>query len=101
MVKSTLNNLMKETAVNEVTEKGTLPLLLAVMMKYGIAPLVCLYLAWMLLHKDEINQKNTDKLVVLIEMQTAATVKNTEVQQQLVKVVERSNQKIEELERKK
>lgn len=101
MVKTTLNNLMKETSLNEVSEKGTLTLLLAVLMKYGIAPLVIFYFAWANIHKDDQNQKNTEKLVLLIEKQTEATVKNTEVSSQLVRVVEKNTQKLEDIERKK
>lgn len=100
-MKAQLNNLMKETAVNDVSERGTLPLLLAVMMKYGIAPLVCLYFAWANFHKDEVSQKQNDRLVILVEAQTAATVKNTEVQGQLIKVVETNTRKLEEIEKKK
>lgn len=100
-MKVALNNLMKETAVNEVCEKGTIPLLLAVMMKYGIAPLVCLYFAWANFHKDEVSQKQNDRFVVLVEAQTAATVKNTEVQGQLIKVVETNTRKLEEIEKRK
>ena len=97
-MKATLNNLMKETAVNEVSEKGTVTLLLAVLMKYGIAPLVILYFAYVNLHQ---NKYINEKLTAMIEAQTAATVKNTEVQQQLVKVVETNTNKLEEIERKK
>ncbi len=87
-MKQTLNNLMKETAVNDVSEKGTLPLLLAVMMKYGIAPLVCLYFGWANYQKDERSERQSEKFTVLVEAQTAATVKNTEVLIQLSKAVE-------------
>lgn len=100
-MKAQLNNLMKETAVNDVSERGTLPLLLAVMMKYGIAPLVCLYFAWANFQKDERSERQYEKLAVLVEIQTTATVKNTEVQGQLIKVVEANTRKLEEIEKKK
>lgn len=100
-MKATLNNLMKETALNDVSERGTLPLLLAVLMKYGIAPLVCFYLAWANYHKDENSQRNTDKMIILVEAQTAATVKNTEVLGQLKMVVEKNNEKFDKFERNK
>lgn len=100
-MKAALNNLMKETAVNEVSDKGTVALLLAVLMKYGIAPLVCLYFAWANFHKDENLDRLNNKFATLIEAQTAATVKNTEVQGQLIKVVETNTKKLEEIERRK
>lgn len=87
-MKSALNNLMKETAVNDVSDKGTLPLLLAVMMKYGIAPLVCLYFGWANYQKDERSERQSEKFTALVEAQTSATVKNTEVLLQLSKAVE-------------
>lgn len=87
-MKATLNNLMKETAINDVSDKSTLSLMLAVLLKYGMAPLVCFYLAWVNHSQSEKNDKNSDRLVILVEAQTAATVKNTEVMGQLVKVVE-------------
>lgn len=100
-MKAQLNNLMKETAVNDVSDKGTLALLLAVLMKYGIAPLVCFYFAWANYQKDEVSQRQNDRLVILVEAQTAATVKNTEVLGQLGKVVETNTKKLDEIERKK
>lgn len=97
-MKDALNKLMKETAVNDVSDKGTIALLLAVLMKYGIAPLVILYFAYVNFQQnDYINQK----LTTMIEAQTAATVKNTEVQGQLVRVVENNTNKLEEIEKKK
>lgn len=100
-MKATLNNLMKETAVNEMSEKSTLSLILAVLLKYGMAPLACIYLAWANMQKDDNILKLNDKFSTLIEAQTAATVKNTEVQGQLIKVVETNTKKLEEIERKK
>lgn len=100
-MKSTLNSLMKETAVNEMSEKSTLSLILAVLLKYGMAPLACIYLAYVNLHKDEAIERQSSKLTVLVEAQTAATVKNTEVQGYLIKVVEANTRKLEEIERKK
>lgn len=100
-MKAQLNNLMKETAVNDVSERGTIPLLLAVMMKYGIAPLVCLYFAWANYQKDERSERQYEKLAALVEIQTTATVKNTEVQGQLIKVVEANTRKLEEIEKRK
>lgn len=100
-MKLALNNLMKETAVNDVSEKGTLALLLAVLMKYGIAPLVILYFGWANYQKDERSERQSAKFTVLVEAQTAATVKNTEVQGQLIKVVEANTKKLEEIEKKK
>lgn len=97
-MKAALNNLMKETAVNEVSEKSTLSLILAVMLKYGMAPLACIYLAY--INYGQGNFIN-NKLTIMIEAQTAATVKNTEVQGQLIKVVEANTSKLEEIERKK
>lgn len=87
-MKTTLNNLMKETLVNDISDKSTTSLMLAVLLKYGMAPLVCFYLAWVNNSQSEKNDKNTDRLVVLVESQTAATVKNTEVLMQLSKAVE-------------
>ena len=94
----TLQNLMKETAINESSEKGTLSLILAVLLKYGMAPLACIYLAYV--NYGQGNYIN-NKLTNLIEVQTSATVKNTEVQGQLVKVIEANTRKLEEIERKK
>lgn len=100
-MKAALNKLMKETAVNDVSERGIIPLLLVVMMKYGIAPLVCLYFAWVNISKDESIEKLNTKFACLIEAQTAATVRNTEVQGQLIRVVETNTRKLEEIEKKK
>lgn len=100
-MKVALNNLMKETAISEMGDKSALSLILAVLLKYGMAPLACIYLAWANLHKDEAIERQSTKLTILVEAQTAATVKNTEVQGQLIKVVEANTRKLEEIERKK
>lgn len=97
-MKATLNNLMKETAVNEMSEKSTLSLILAVMLKYGMAPLACIYLAYV--NYGQGNYIN-NKLTNLIEVQTTATVKNNEVQGQLIKAIEANTRKLEEIEKRK
>lgn len=92
---------MKETAVNESAEKGTLSLILAVLLKYGMAPLACIYLGWVVVQKDTTIDKYNTKLTTIIEYQTSATVKNTEVQGQLIKAIEANTRKLDEIERKK
>lgn len=87
--------------INESSERGTLPLILAVLLKYGMAPIACIYLGYVLMLKDQAIDKYNTKLSTIIEMQTAALVKNTEVQYHLIKVVEANTEKLEEIERKK
>lgn len=92
---------MKETALNDVSEKSTISLILAILLKYGMAPLACIFLGWVVVQKDQTLERYNNKLTIMIESQTAATVKNTEVQGQLIRVMEANTRKLEEIERKK
>lgn len=96
----TLNKLVSENSVAEVCENRSTPsLLLAVLLKYGIAPIACIYLGWVLLQKDETIQKNSDRLVELVERSTAASVKQTQVQERLIIVIETNTSKLSDLEK--
>lgn len=89
---------MKENYINETSDRSTFSLILAVMLKYGMAPLACIYLAYV--NYGQGNYIN-NKLTGLIEIQTAATVRNTEVQGQLIKAVEANTRKLDDIEKKK
>lgn len=95
---------MKEALLSAVNEKsisdtkGPTSLILAVLLKYGIGPIACIYLGWVLTEKDKIINKNSDTLVKIVQEQTAATTRNTEVQSQLIKVMEANTSKLNQIE---
>lgn len=99
-MKEKLADLVMDKTANE-SSKSTTGLLLAVLLKYGIAPLVCVYLAWALIAKDEQVQKNSDTIVNIVREQTAATVQHTEVQRGLITVISANTSKLDELEKQR
>lgn len=96
MVKDSLNNLVNERSIAE--SRSTLSLILAVLLKYGIAPLACIYFAWLISQKDEVIQKNNDTLVTIVREQTTATTQNTVALQGLNTVIQTYNNKLDKVE---
>lgn len=98
MTKEYLSNLVTEKSIK--MDQNALTLILSVLLKYGIAPIACIYLGYVLLMKDGVIQKNTDTLVAIIQEQTVATTKQTLVMENLTKNIEANTKKLEDLDRK-
>lgn len=97
MVKDSLNNLVNEKSVSD--SRSTLSLILAVLLKYGMAPLACIYFAWLLVEKDKVIQKNNDTVVTIVREQTTATIQNTTALQGLNTVIQSYNNKLDDIEK--
>lgn len=95
-MKSTLGNLIEEKSIGN--SHSTLSLILTVLLKYGMAPLACIYLGYIVLQKDIAIQKNSDTLVKIVQEQTVATTRNNEIQTQLIKVIEGNTSKLSEIQ---
>lgn len=63
-----------------------------------MAPLACIYFAWLITKKDEVIQKSNDTLVVIVREQTTATIQNTAAVQGLSHLIESYNEKLENAE---
>lgn len=81
-------------------DQSAITLILTVLLKYGIAPLACIYLGYVLLKKDVVIQQNTDTIVSIVREQTVATTKQTVVMENLGKNIEANTKKLEEIERR-
>lgn len=81
-------------------DQSALTLLLSVLLKYGIAPIACIYLGYVLMRKDAVIQQNTDTLVTIVREQTAATTKQTLVMEGLSKNIEIYNNKLADIDRR-
>lgn len=98
---------MKEQLADLVSEKSvngthtTMSLLLAVLLKYGIAPIALIYLGWIVVGKDEVIQKNHETVVSIVREQTTATANNTTAIHGLNRVIEINTNKLDEIEKER
>lgn len=97
-MKNTLTSIALETAAKD---HNAITLITTILLKYGIAPIACIYLGYILMLKDATIEKNNDRLVELVEKQTAATVQNTQVLLSLQEVIKTNTAKLTEIEWKK
>ena len=98
MTKETLTSLVSDKSIK--MDQSAITLILTVLLKYGIAPLACIYLGYVLLKKDVVIQQNTDTIVSIVREQTVATTKQTVVMENLGKNIEANTKKLEEIERR-
>lgn len=96
-MKDSLNSLVNERSITD--GKSTSTLILAILLKYGIAPLACIYFAWLLVEKDKVIEKNSDTLVTIVREQTTATTQNTVALQGLNTVIQTYNSKLDAIEK--
>lgn len=98
---------MKEQLIDLVSEKAisgshtTTSLFLAVLLKYGIAPIALIYLGYILIGKDKVIEKHHETLVTIVKEQTATTADNTIALQGLNKVIEANTEKLSDLEKER
>lgn len=98
---------MKDQLADLVSEKSlngshtTASLLMAVLLKYGIAPIALIYLGWILVGKDELIQKNHETVVSIVREQTSATANNTAAIQGLNRVIEANTTKLSDIEKER
>lgn len=97
-MKQGLENLISDNSVKG--SHSTWSLLLTVLLKYGIAPIACIYLGYILMIKDALIQKNNETTVILVRELTLATTKQTSVMENLTKIIEANTKRIEEVDRK-
>lgn len=95
VMKEHLDHMLNERLAN----KTSIELLLSVILKYGMAPIACIYLGYVVMEKDKTIENSHRSLVDLIEKQTVATTKNTEVLNGLIKVVESNNRRFDRSEK--
>lgn len=98
MVKEYLSKMITDKSIK--LDQSALTLVLTVLLKYGIAPLACIYLGYVLVKKDAVIQQNTDTLVSIVREQTVATTKQTAVMENLGKNIEANTRKLEDIDRK-
>lgn len=98
MTKEYLTNLVTDKSIK--VDQSALTLILSVLLKYGIAPIACIYLGYVLLMKDVVIQKNTETLVTIIREQTVATTKQSVVMENLGRNIEANTKKLEDIDRK-
>lgn len=98
-MKESLEKIVSENAIK--SDQSALTLLLTILLKYGIAPIACIYLGYVLMVKDELIQKNTDTTVGLVRELTVATTKQTAVMENLSKIIEGNTKKLEDMDRSK
>ncbi len=98
MVKASLENMIAERSIKD--SHSTLSLLLTVLLKYGIAPIACIYLGYVLLQKDAIIEKHTETFISLVRDQTTATIRQTAMMENLGKNIEANTKKLEDIDRK-
>lgn len=96
MTKESLVKMVNETSVRDAN--STMTLLLTVLLKYGIAPIACIYLGYVLMLKDAVIQKNTETMFGLVKEQTTATTKQVVVMETLSKNIEANTRKLEDME---
>lgn len=77
-------------------DQSALTLVLTVLLKYGIAPIAAMYLAYVLMLKDKVIEKKDELVVKMATEQTAATVKQTLVLENLVRVTETLGKNVQE-----
>lgn len=94
MTKETLASLVADKSIK--VDQSAFTLLLSVLLKYGIAPIACIYLGYALMLKDKVIEKKDDVVVGMAREQTAATVKQTAVLENLVKVTETLGRNVQE-----
>lgn len=94
-MKNALTSIALETTARE---HNAITLVATILLKYGIAPIACIYLGYILMLKDATIEKNNDRLVNLVEKQTAATVQNTQVLTSLQEVIKANTSKLNEIE---
>lgn len=98
MTKEYLASIVSDKSIK--IEQSTLTLLLSVLLKYGIAPIACIYLGYVLMLKDVVIQKNTDVVISLVREQAQVTSKQTAIMENLSKNIEANTRKLEDLDRK-
>lgn len=84
-MKGQLGKLVSDNSIGNSNSAPTL--LLAVLLKYGIAPIACIYLGYIVLQKDVVIQKNNEQMVTIVREQTVAMTKQTQVQEGLITVI--------------
>lgn len=85
--------------------------LLALTLKYGIAPLACIFLGYVCLEQNKVIASQSKEMIAssetyarrsidVVEKNTIAITMSTEVQKSILKSVEASNSRLEALERR-
>lgn len=94
MTKETLTSLIADKSIK--MDQSALTLILTVLLKYGIAPIAAIYLGYVLMLKDRVIEKKDEIVVTMAREQTAATVKQTIVLENLVRVTETLGRNVQE-----
>lgn len=97
-----LNKVLNEDGLDfNLSKQGITPLSLCVsiFIKYGMLGLICVYFGYNIREKDSELKLQSQAIVRLVETQTAAMTRNTEVMAGLSKVIETNTSKLEEIRR--
>lgn len=97
-MKESLSRLADDRSI--LASHSAVTLILTVLLKYGIAPIACIYLGYILMLKDAVIQKNSDTMFELVREQTSVSTKQSAIMESLTKSIDANTKKLEDLDRR-
>jgi hypothetical protein len=97
-MKESLSSLVSDKSIRLDHNASTL--ILSVLLKYGIAPIACIYLGYILMQKDITIEKHSEIMLNIVREQTLATTKQTSIMENLDRNIQANTKKLDEVERR-